>query len=761
MKCPTLRCLARFAVLLFVGGCGTYHLANDGGGGADLGAGSGGSGGSGGGGDDGGIIQTGDGGVVPQRACGTVFRYHGAAPTAVSVAGEFNGFDVTKSKLSGPDANGDWSVKLDLAAGAYAYKIVTSDAANVATWILDPQNPYTKFVGGVENSVVEVDDCKTPQLTFAALTKSADGTLHAEVQYVDGSQASGLDPASVSVTLDGQPAGGATLDGSGRITVDTKGLAKTKHRLIAKAADKAGRAAVDLHVPFWIEDRPFDFRDGLMYFAFTDRFRDGDPSNNVAAPGVDARANYQGGDYAGIEAAVADGYFDALGVRTLWLSPPNSNPDGGFVGTGNHQYSGYHGYWPIKPRDVQPRFGTLAALKSLVARAHAHGIRVIVDAVLNHVHQEHPYWQMHQGDGWFNPLMVNGQTCTCSDAAGCGNWGTARETCWFQPYMPDIDYTKWEALVAMVDDAVYWAREADVDGFRVDAVKHFKLAATVRLRQKLHDQFEWTGPLFYLVGETFDGDRTLINSFIGPHALHAQFDFPIYFSIVNTFATYSSSLRELEGAATQSDAVFGAAPMSPFIGNHDVSRFLSMAAGMLTSDPQGQAWSGPPAAPTVEDAYFKQRLALTFAATSPGVPMVYYGDEYGQPGAGDPDNRRFMKWPTAAAPLSPFEQATLDVSRKLGAARQELTALRRGDRRTLWIDDNHYVYARSSGSEVAVVVINRDFNAAFTQAVPVPANLPLADGTVLKDRLGGPSVTVTNHSLAIAQGVHSSAVLAP
>jgi neopullulanase len=744
------------ALLAAVGGCGTYHFGPDGA--ADDLA------GVGPGGDDGGINTTGDGGVIPQRACGTVFTFHGAAPTAVSVAGEFNAWDATKDKLTGPDSMGNWTATLMLPAGNYAYKVVTTTGGTTG-WQLDPATPYTKFVGGVENSVVEVDDCKTPLLQFKAMTKTPDGALHAEVQYLDGSDAAGLDVASVAVTLDGVAAGGASLDGNGLITVDTTGLAKTKHRLVFHAADKAAHAAVDLHVPFWIEDQPFDFRDGLMYFAFTDRFRNGDPSNDKATAGVDARANYQGGDYAGTTAAIDEGYFDKLGVRTLWLSPPNTNPDGGFIGTGGHLYTGYHGYWPIAGREVQPRFGDLNALKTLVAHAHAHGMRVIIDSVLNHVHQEHPYWTMHQAD-WFNPLSIGGQQCVCGTGPkdGCGDWDSTqptgyhglqpKQTCWFEPYMPDLDYESWDALVATVDDALFWARDVDVDGFRVDAVKHFLLNATHRLRGKLHDQFEHTEPLYYLVGETFDGDRAFIDSFIGPTALNAQFDFPIYFSIGNTLGTYASSLRELESATAASDAAFGPAPMSPFFGNHDVARFLSVANG----DNTGDAWGAPPATPTTESAYFKQRLALTFIATSPGVPMVYYGDEYGQPGAGDPDNRRFMKW----SGLTPFEQATLDVTKKLGAARAELAALRRGDRKTLWIDDDHYVFARTTpNKDVAIVVLNRSFNAAWTQAVPVPSYVPLADGTVLKDRLGGPSVTVTNQTIPITQGIHSSAVLAP
>ena len=79
--------------------------------------------------------------------------------------------------------------------------------------------------------------------------------------------------------------------------------------------------------------------------------------------------------------------------------------------------------------------------------------------------------------------------------------------CWFEPYLPDLNYQSYDAMKTMIDDAIYWAREADVDGFRVDAVKHFLPAATRRLRSELHDQLEHAGPLYYLVGETFDGDR--------------------------------------------------------------------------------------------------------------------------------------------------------------------------------------------------------------------------------------------------------------
>ena len=156
---------------------------------------------------------------------------------------------------------------------------------------------------------------------------------------------------------------------------------------------------------------------------------------------------------------------------------------------------------------------------------------------------------------------------------------------------------------------------------------------------------------------------------------------------------------------------------------------------MLTAT-AGQAWSAPAGAPADEDAYFKLRLALTFVATSPGVPLVYYGDELRQPGAGDPDNRRFMK---LLRLLSPFEQATLDVTKKLGAARARAArrcgaaSARRCGSTTTSTSTRASAAIRTSPSWSSTAA-----RRTRTQAVPVPPGVPLADGTVLHDRLGGP-----------------------
>jgi len=694
-----------------------------------------------------------DGGVaiaLPKRSCETELAVRLAqSATKVEVGGEWNRFDSKQTPLA--LANGVWKATVTLPPGAYGYKVVVD-----GTWQLDPSNPDRKWIDTTENSVLVVEDCTLPRVDFVSLDKSPDGRARLEAQLVDGANGNGM--GAVTVLLDGAQIDGQ-LSETGRLVVDLNGLAKTKHRLSVRLTDAANRAARSLEVPFWIEDQPFEWTDGMMYFVFTDRFKNGDPSNDRPTVGVDTRANYQGGDFAGVMQALDDGYFDSLGVRTIWLSPPNKNPDGGYPGSYAKTYTGYHGYWPMAGRETQPRFGTVDELKRLVKKAHDRGIRVIVDSVLNHVHELHPLYLANRYTGWFGA-----EPCVCTTDAGACNWDTNPLGCWFTTYLPDIDYKYYAVDTTMIDDALFWAEEVDVDGFRVDAVKHFLHAPTRRLRSRLRQRFEHAGPLYYLVGETFtggdDGGRQLIKSFVGPEELHAQFDFPIYWNILGSLGTNSQSMRSLEAAATATDTTFGAAPMSPFFGNHDVPRFVSQAAGDVWSDPGKQAWDGPPSAPAATTPYERLRLALSFLMTQPGVPLIYYGDEVALPGAGDPDNRRFMKW----SGYSVEEQKTLDHAKKLGAARKELAALRRGKRATLWIDDDFYLYARVAGSEVALVAVNRG-GTAFTNngvAVAVPAAIaPIPDGTVLRDRLGGASITKTAAGIVLNVPPRTSAVWAP
>jgi len=687
-----------------------------------------------------------DGEPVP---CSATIRYRpdGATPGRVVVAGQWNGFSQDLDPLVDGDGDGTFERLVELLPGRYAYKLVVD-----GTWMLDPGNTVTLWHEGVENSRLDVADCRLPRLDVESASATAEGRFQAVLQYVDGVNEAGADPDSLAVTIDGADV--AAPFASDRLTVDEPSLPPGKHVLRARARDLDGRAAADAVVPFWVEAEPFTWQDALLYFVFTDRFRDGDRARNASIEGVQPPANYAGGDLAGVLEAIEDGTFDELGVRALWLSPVEAGPDRSELGSDGRAYSGYHGYWPAAPRSVDPHFGDEAALRAVVDAAHRRGIRILLDLVLNHVHTLHPYVAEHAAEGWFHG---NG-SCVCET---CG-WDTHAVDCWFTPYLPDFDYTNADAVDAMVDDAVYWVREVGVDGFRVDAVKHVETVVVRTLVDRLR-AYEHAGVDHYLVGETFTGEdgRGQIATFVGPGQLDGQFDFPMHWPIVRTLLRREASLRELDTAVLSNEGAYPEGTvMAPFLGNHDVPRAISHAAGQIAdawgNGSKEQGWNDPPMAPTDASAYERLAVAFTFLFTQPGAPLLYYGDEVGLAGAGDPDNRRMF--PDEAS-LTTDQRALRDTVRALGTARRDLPALRRGARRTLWIDDGVYVWARGQGADAVIVAINAE-DGARTVDVPLPADLGIANGTSFADRLGGAGVTASGASLEVALAARRGAVWA-
>jgi glycosidase len=200
------------------------------------------------------------------------------------------------------------------------------------------------------------------------------------------------------------------------------------------------------------------------------------------------------------------------------------------------------------------------------------------------------------------------------------------------------------------------------------------------------------------------------------------------------------------------ETCYGSYPvMSTFLGNHDVARFISVANG----DNTGSPWSAPPPVPSSAAPYQKLRLAFTFLLTYTGIPLIYYGDEIGMPGATDPDNRRIMKF----AGLTPNEQLVLDRVRAAGTARGGGDALRKGARRTLYVDANFYVYARGTGSGAVIVALNRNGFEVNSSPIAVPGDLGIADGTTFTNVLGSGSFTVSGGSIVIRVGAKDGAIL--
>jgi glycosidase len=471
---------------------------------------------------------------------------------------------------------------------------------------------------------------------------------------------------------------------------------------------------------------PIDWRDAVLYFVVIDRFANGDPGNDDAL-GLEAAADYQGGDIAGLIEKIEDGYFADLGVNALWITSPTDNADGSGVGTDGHMYSGYHGYWPADLEATEPRVGTEEELRTLVEVAHRHGLKIVIDYVMNHVHAESPIYQ--DNPGWFWPNN-NGAGGNCVCGAGC-SWDDdyQRKRCWFTDYLPDFDFNNGDARRYSIGNALDWAKRIGADGYRLDAVKHIEDSWLLDVRARLRAEVE-EDQVFYLVGETYTGDRDLIKYYVNPDTmLDGQFDFPLRAQLLGTILRRAGSMSDLIGFLDANATFYGdGAVMSTFLGNHDVPRSIHIAEDTpMFGDWDGgrdRAWSNRPNLPASERPFERVAVAYTLLMTTPGIPLIYYGDEIGMPGAGDPDNRRFMQWDGYDA-----NQTWLrDTIASLARARRDHVALRRGSRRSLGSSGDVYSYEMSAAGDVVIVVLNRGDDAESAVGVPAGSYRDLVTG---------------------------------
>jgi glycosidase len=458
-----------------------------------------------------------------------------------------------------------------------------------------------------------------------------------------------------------------------------------------------------------------DWRDAVMYFVMIDRFANGDPANDRPVSGVEQPGQYQGGDFQGLKEKIEAGYFNDLGVNTLWLTSPIDNDDGANPGSDGHQYSGYHGYWPKDLDAAESKYGTEAELKAVVDAAHAKGIRVLIDYVMNHVHSSSSIYQ--QNPGWFWPnTNGNGGNCVCGQ--GC-SWDADRIRCWFDPFLPDFDFRNADARRYSVDNAVQWAKRLGVDGFRLDAVKHLETVWLTDLRARLTPEVAWDQP-FYMVGETFDGNRDLIKSYVDPNTmLDGQFDFPLRGQILSNILRRDGSMADLGNFLATNDGYYGpGSVMSTFIGNHDVPRAVHIAEDTpqfgAWDGGKNRAWSNQPQLPQSPNPFQRLAVAYTLLFSLPGIPMIYYGDEYGMAGAGDPDNRRFMQWSGHTS----HQLALRDKIAALAKARTAHLAMRRGTRTQLGATNDVMVFRMSAPGDTVFVALNRADSAQGAQGLP-------------------------------------------
>ncbi|MBW2522754.1 MAG: hypothetical protein JRI23_01200 [Deltaproteobacteria bacterium] len=627
-----------------------------------------------------------------------------ASQSGATVVGSWN--DWAAPGVEAAPYDPDWSVaRLELPPGEYGYLIDHRGAR-----LVDVHNPLTTFADETEVSLLLVADCTRPAFAWQQLTASEAGEIRVAGTFLAGSDGAALDPNRIVVrTTQGDALRVERADpATGAIEAFGSGLPPGKHTVTVESAAASGFASAPARGSTWIGARHVDWRDAILYQVMVDRFR-GDGGTTLSAPA--SPGGRAGGTLDGVTAELERGALDELGVTALWLSPVYLNPDAERVGIDGHPYEGYHGYWPLDSRAVDPRLGGEAGLEALIDAAHRRGIRVLLDLVPNHLYEENPRYLDHPSDGWFNEPCVCGQTA-CP-------WGSHIQSCWFTSYLPDFRFQNAEVMRLAVDDATWWAHRFDIDGVRVDAVPMMPRATTRRIAHGLRTAtFPPSETL--LLGEVYTGPGTTgleqLRRHLGPAGFDSLFDFPLAWALRDAIGSGEGSFDTVEEVLSYGEIAFAGsgAVLGLMLDNHDTPRFVSLAHG----DAHGDPWDEPAVQPTDAEPYQRLRIAYAVLFTLPGMPVLFQGDEVGLAGAGDPDNRRVMP---SADQLTAEQRQVRDTVQDLARLRRCSEALRRGDRVAIAVSDRSYGYVRGTEQPHPAIVLVSTASMVSTIVLPAGA----------------------------------------
>jgi alpha-amylase len=500
-----------------------------------------------------------------------------------------------------------------------------------------------------------------------------------------------------------------------------------------------------------------------VYFHLTDRFQNGNPANDHALGRAHDGAllrNFEGGDLAGVRRRIEEGYFDSLGVNVIWLTPFVEQIHAG-VDEGTGKTYGYHGYWTRDWTAVDPALGTKDDLRAVVDAAHRHGIRVLMDAVINHTGPATP-----QDPRWPEEWVRTGPNCSyrdytttvdCNLVATLPDVRTDRDA---PVELPPALLEKWasegrrEQEVAELDAffrrtgyprapryyvikwLTDWVREFGFDGYRVDTAKHFEPAVSAELKREAETALaDWRGTHpgevrdsipFYMVGEVYGWEPSQGRDFnFGDRSV--DFFSNGYDGLINFgFKSDTGSLGDLftRYSATLHDGVLRGVTFLNYLSSHDDGSPYDVDR----KDPLGAG----------------TRLLL-----APGTAQIYYGDELARPlrvtGAeGDANLRSFMNWGDLQR-----RAEVLRHWRKLGQFRRDHPAVGAGVHRTLQV--RPFIFSRSleTGGKLDRVLVAMD-QGTSAKSISVFGMFP--DGTRLVDAYSGVGGTVRNGAVSLTTG---------
>lgn len=511
-----------------------------------------------------------------------------------------------------------------------------------------------------------------------------------DVSSLGGSSEMPIEPELQAVTIS------ATVD----TTLGTKTLPIT-------VTDQYGNkfsTTVDVEITDRVKknENDFDWDEAVVYFMMTDRFFDGNESNNTAS-GTDTYGDnpglYHGGDFAGVTAKLD--YLQDLGVNTIWLTPIVKNIAGVTVtdeGKEDVPYNAaYHGYWASDFTKLNPTMGTTEEFKTMISEAHKRGMRIMVDIVVNHA-------------GY-------GTESTFADMLRDKSVSEGDIKSW-QSGLPDFATENADVRAKLVEWQTSWMRNYGVDYFRVDTVKHVDSTTWAALKNSTTE----VNPSFKMIGEYYGAGYASNGSTLGSGQMDADLDFDFNDQATSFVSGNISSVEKFLSA--RNSALNNAYMTGQFLSSHDED-------GFKASLMNGKQY-------TEDEATSAALVAATLQLTAKGIPVIYYGEEVGLSGLNNypyQTNRYDMDFSKATK-----DNVTYQHYKNLLSIRNAYTdVFARGSRTVVASSDEecYDVVSRSYGGTTLYVGMNIKDTA---KEVKVPVSL--AAGTEVKDLYSGATYTV-------------------
>ena len=464
----------------------------------------------------------------------------------------------------------------------------------------------------------------------------------------------------------------------------------------------------------------FDWDEAVIYFAVTDRFFDGDASNNDAYgvgdynTGEKGGSSYHGGDFAGLNQKLD--YLKDLGVNTIWITPivENIREDQHDNKTKTATY-GYHGYWASDFTKLNRHLGTEEQFKALLDAAHSKGMKIMVDVVLNHAG--------YGTEDYFNNILTDADGNRISMIRDSNNTISGDDKYDSLSDLPDFVTENKAVTDQLVAWQTEWMSKYSIDYYRVDTVKHVETTTWEAFKNSLTK----VNPDFKMIGEYSGAGYANNAGELGTGSMDALLDFD-FNDFAQNFVTGKISSVE-NSLQKRNSAINNTATMGSFLSSHDED---TLQYKLVNESKISE-----------EEAYNLMKVAATLQITAKGQPVIYYGEEIGQGGANNwplQTNRRDFDW-TELEEQKADSSSIYNHYKTMIAIRNAYTdVFARGNRSTVAASDaeGYEVISRSYGTDTLYVGMNVK-ETAKEVVIPVIAKA----GTILTNLYDGKNYTVS------------------